>query len=70
MEDRGVGMTVIKSDNLQYNTLARWLAGTNDSSNKCLIVQESYFFIISYRLKALKTIYFYKIIKKYENKLI
>ena len=25
---------VVKSDNLQYNTLVRWFAGTNDSSSK------------------------------------
>ena len=25
-----------KSDNLQYNTLVRWFAGTNDSSTMCL----------------------------------
>ena len=53
----------MKSDNLQYNTLGRW--------DERLIYQASdvssiIFFIISYRLRALKTLYFYfcKIIKK------
>jgi len=60
-----------KSDNLQYNTLARWVDGTNDSSTKRLMFQALFFFIISYRLRALKTLYFYfcKFIKKYKNKL-
>ena len=30
---------VHKSDNLQYNTLCHWVAGTNDSSTKCLMFQ-------------------------------
>jgi hypothetical protein len=59
------GPTEDKSKNIQYNTLACWIAGTNDSSTKCLIFQALFFFIISYRLRALKTLYFYlyKIIK-------
>ena len=28
------GMNALKSDNLQYNTLVRWISGTNDSSTK------------------------------------
>ena len=32
-----------KSDNLQYNTLVRWIAGTNDSSTKCLMFQALFF---------------------------
>ena len=34
-----------KSDNLQYNTLVRWFAGTNDSSTKCPMFQVLFFFI-------------------------
>ena len=37
-----------KSDNLQYNTLLPWVAGTNDSSTKCLMFPSIIpFFIIS-----------------------
>ena len=50
---------VLKSVNLQYNTLVRWDAGTKDSSTKCLMFQSLFFFIISYRLGALKTLYLY-----------
>ena len=32
-----------KSDNLQYNTLARWVYGTNDSSTKHLMLQAFFF---------------------------
>ena len=47
------------------NTLVRWDAGTKDSSTKRLMFQALFFFIISYRLGALKTLYFYyKKIKK------
>ena len=55
-----------KSDNLQYNTLGRWVDGTNNSSTKRLMFQALFFFIISYRLRAPKTLYFYfcKVIKK------
>ena len=49
---------ILKSDNLQYNKLVRWADGTNDSSTKRLMFQE-FFFIISYRLRALKTLYFH-----------
>ena len=34
----------VKSDNLQYNTLARWVDGTNDSSTKRLMFQAFFFF--------------------------
>ena len=54
-----------KSNNLQYNTLVRLADGTNDSSTKRLTFQV-FFFIISYRLRALKTLYFHfcNLIKK------
>ena len=48
---------MLKSDNLQYNTLGRWVAGTNDSSTKRLMLQALFF--ISYRLRARKTLYFH-----------
>ena len=50
---------VQKSDNLQYNTLVCWADGTNDSSTKRLMFQVFFFFIISYKLRALKTLYFH-----------
>ena len=37
-------VTFYKSDNLQYDTLGRWVAGTNDSSNKRLMFQVLFFF--------------------------
>ena len=49
----------LKFDNLQYNTLVFWFAGTNDSSAKHLMFQALFFLIICYRLRALKTLYFY-----------
>ena len=49
---------IIKSDNLQYNTLVRWVAGMNDSSTKRLMFQALFIFIISYRLRALKNLCF------------
>ena len=55
---------MLKSVNLQYNTLVRWDAGTKDSSTKRLMFQALFFFIISYRLAALNTFYFCKFIKK------
>ena len=60
-------MTVeLKSVNLQYDTLGRWVDGPNNSLTKRLMFQVLFFFIISYRLRALKTLYFYfcKVIKK------
>ena len=52
--------------------IIHWDDGTNDSSTKHLMFQALFFFfIISYRLRALKTLYFYfcKFIKKLNNKL-
>ena len=51
-----LGSKLLKFDNLQYNTLVRWADGTNNSSTKRLTCQV-YFFLISYRLRALKTLY-------------
>ena len=34
----------LESNNLQYNTLARWLTGTNDSSTKRLMFQVLFLF--------------------------
>ena len=34
----------LKSDNLQYNTLARWVNGTKDSSSKRLMFQALFLF--------------------------
>ena len=55
-----------KSNNLQYNTLVCWANGTNKSLTKRLMFQLFFFFIISYRLRALKTLYFHfcNLIKK------
>ena len=39
---------------LQYNTLVPCADGTNDSSTKRLMFQVLFFFIVSYRLGALK----------------
>ena len=36
--------TLIKSGNLQYNTLVCWFAGTNDSATKSLTLQVLLFF--------------------------
>ena len=65
-ESRGQRTTPIqKSDNLQYNTLDCWFAGTNDSSSKRLMFQALFFlcFLID---RTLKTLYFHfcKFIKK------
>ena len=51
----------IKTNNLQNNTLVRWANGTNDSSTKRLMFQvfSLFFFIISYRLRTLKALYFH-----------
>ena len=49
---------VLKSDNLQYNTLVSWANGTNDLSTKSLTFQVN-FFITFYRLRALITLYFH-----------
>ena len=42
---RGVPkVLLIKSDNIQYNMLVRWVGGTNDSSTKRLMFQVLFFF--------------------------
>ena len=51
----------LKSDNLQYNTLDYWVDGPKNSSTKHLMFQVLFFFIISYRLRALKTLIFVKL---------
>jgi hypothetical protein len=61
-----------KSVNLQYDTLGRWDYGSNNSSTKRLRFQVSFFFIISYRLRPLKTTHYFrfcKVIKKWKNEL-
>jgi len=57
---------LLKSDNLQCDILLYWFTGMNDSSTKSLIFRALFFFIISYILRALKTLYFNfsKFIKK------
>ena len=47
-----------KSDNLQYNTLVRWFAGTNDSSTKHLI-----FFFHNFFAKIVSIYFLYKFTK-------
>ena len=37
-------VTALKSDNLQYNMLGRWVDGMNDSSTKHLMFQALFFF--------------------------
>ena len=49
----------LKSDNLQYNMLALWLAGTNNSSTKRLMFQALFLHSFLQFFKALKTLYFY-----------
>ena len=46
--------------------LVRWADETSDLSTKRLMFQASFFFMISYRLRPLKTLYLYfcKFIKK------
>ena len=44
-------VTIMKSDNLQYNTLGLWVTGTKDSLTKCLMIQVlSLFFITSCKI--------------------
>ena len=38
-----IRLVKLKSDNLQYNTLGRWVAWTNNSSTKWLMFQVPYF---------------------------
>ena len=45
-----LGFWKIKSENLQYNTPAHWVNGTNDSLTNHLMFQALFFSIISYRL--------------------
>ena len=45
----------VKIGHLQYNTLARWFPGTNDSSTKCLMFQALFF----YNSLKLKTLFFF-----------
>ena len=56
---------LLKSDNLQYNTLVCWADGTNNSSNKCLMFQVLFFFIKSCKIlcKNPFNLFFYKITK-------
>ena len=49
----------MKSDNLQYNMLGRWEKRLIDQASDVLSI---FLFIISYRLRTLKTFYFCKII--------
>ena len=48
----------ICQSSIQY--AAHWVDGTNKSSSKFLMFQALFFFIISYILRALKTLYFCK----------
>ena len=50
--------SLIKTSNSTIFNIIRWVAGTKDSSTKRLIFQALFFFIISYRLRALKILYF------------
>ena len=52
---------VLKSVNLQYNTLDRWVDGTNDSSTKCLMFQASLFSIFHWGHSKLLISYFVKL---------
>ena len=49
--------------------IIRWVNGTNDSSTKRLMFRALFFFINSYKLRALKTLYF-KFCKIIKNKKI
>ena len=62
----GLTLSDMKSDNLQYNTLGRWFDRLMDQASD---VPSIIFFIVSYRLRALQTLYFYvfKVIKKYKK---
>ena len=57
-------MTVeLKSVNLQYDTLGRWVDGPNNSLTKRLMFQVLFSFIISYRLMPYPCSHFYFDIK-------
>ena len=45
--------------NVQYNKLVYWADGTNDLSTKLLMFQVFFVWIIFYRLRALKALYFH-----------
>ena len=47
----------LKSDNLQYNTLACWFAGKNDSSTKCLMYYFFHNFLQNYFQKSFQFIF-------------
>ena len=51
------GISNLRSDNLQYNTLVRWVDGTNNSSTKRLMFQ-AFFSLIG--LRALKSLYVFQ----------
>ena len=60
-------LPILKSDNIQYNTLGCWVHGTNNSSTKCLMFQV-FFFIKSCNILCknpfnLFFLFFYKITK-------
>jgi hypothetical protein len=61
-------MSYMKFDNLQYNTLGRWVKRLIDQVSD---VPSIIFFIISHRLRAIKNLYLYfcKVIKKMKKKL-
>ena len=44
ISDEQMAESLLKSDNLQYNTLGRWVDGPNNSSTKRLMFQVSFFF--------------------------
>ena len=65
---RWIYRLLYKSDNLQYNTPACWVDGTNDSSTKGLMFQVLFFFMISCKILCknpfnLFSYFFYKITK-------
>ena len=54
-----------ESINQSIFNIIRWIDGPNDSLTKRLMFQVLFFFIISYKLRALKTLYFiFFVIKK------
>ena len=68
-------LAFVKSENLQYNTIVRWVAGSIISSTKCLKVQVLFWLIENktvgcwFGLRAVKTLYFCKVIERWNNKL-
>ena len=55
---------VLKSNNLQYNTLGHWIDGTNNSSTNRLMFQVLFSFIISCKIlcKNCFNLFFYSFI--------